>query len=390
MSWVPGPRLRRGAMILAAWSLVGLYFFSQDLSKLWYWTGSSLQWWKSLAAWMFATWLLAAMTPLVLWLGRRWPLEGKGWPRRALSHVGVSLVLALLHVTITAAAAPALWPDPLAPPTYASAFGAVLVLSLHGNLLSYWTIVAIQRAWRIHLRAQEREKAGLRLASQAAELQARLTGAQLSTLKAQLQPHFLFNTLNAILVLVRQRRTETAEDTITQLGELLRLVLEDVDAHEVSVRRELELLRRYLAIEQVRFADRLRVELDFPAEVLPAAAPHLGLQPLLENALRHGISASAAAGFIRVRARRCAGPDGDELRFEIEDDGPGAPAALLGDGGAAVERNEPTAGIGLANTRARLRQLYGARAHLTLAARAGGGTVATMVVPFRLAAELPC
>ena len=387
MSWVARPRLRRAGLILAAWTLVGLYFFSQDLSKQWYWGGAT-PWWRALGSWLFATWLLAALTPLVLALGERWPLEGKGWPARALLHAGASVTLALAHIAATAAVAPMLWAGPMAPATFRTAFGVVLVLALHGNLLSYWTIVAIQRAWRIHLRAQEREKAGLRLASQTAELQARLTGAQLSALKAQLQPHFLFNTLNAILVLVRQRRTETAEDTITQLGELLRLVLEDVDAHEVSVRRELELLRRYLAIEQVRFADRLRVELDIAPEVLPAAAPHLGLQPLLENALRHGIAASAAAGLIRVRARRQDGPDGQELLLEIEDDGPGPPAALLGDG-------EPPAapapgGIGLANTRARLRQLYGARARLTLTARAGGGTVATMVLPFRLAAELPC
>jgi LytS/YehU family sensor histidine kinase len=203
------------------------------------------------------------------------------------------------------------------------------------------------------------------------ELQAQLVQAQLSALKMQLQPHFLFNTLNAIMVLVRQQRTSEAEQTLALLGDLLRCVLEDVEAQEVPLRRELEYLQLYLAIEQVRFQDRLRIEISADPAILEVAVPHMGLQPIVENAIRHGIGRKSSAGKIQIGASTV----NQSVEVTVRDDGPGL--AL-----ADPSRNS---GIGLANTRARLRQLYGEAGRLTVENGEQGGVVVTMVVPYRLA-----
>lgn len=397
-----GGRGRRLALIFAAWTALGLFFFSQDVSRYWYWgLDSSLR--HPALLWMASVWLLAALTPLMLRLGERWPLDRAGAGRRlgyALFHAGAGLVIALFHVVVISALVKAEGAlGPLTPPTYRATVMTMLLLALHNNVLAYWTVIGVQhaaRAWRL---AQEREKAALRLEAQAAMLAAQLSRSRLAALKAQLQPHFLFNTLNAITVLVRQRQAEQAEETLARLADLLRLVLDDVDASEVSLRRELEYVERYLAIEQLRFADRLRVELEVEPGVLGAAVPHLGLQPLVENAIRHGIGGRAEAGLVRVVARRAQ----DRLQIEVVDDGPGpsldgagppgdvdegAADAALGGAAEAAPAHEGR-GIGLHNTRARLRQLYGARAELSLARAPAGGAVVTMSVPFHLAAELP-
>src|SRR5580692_11870709 len=193
----------------------------------------------------------------------------------------------------------------------------------------------------------------MRLELDASELRAQIAGAQLSALKMQLQPHFLFNTLNAIMVLVRQQRGQKAEETLGRFSDLLRAVLSDIDAQEVPLDRELEYVRLYLSIEEVRFPDRLRMEIEAGQEVLPAMVPHMGLQPLVENAVRHGIAKNAGAGLIAIRAVHA----GEQLQISVSDNGPGIP-----EGGIAE-------GIGLANTRKRLHQLYGERATLQLRAR---------------------
>jgi two-component system, LytTR family, sensor kinase len=193
----------------------------------------------------------------------------------------------------------------------------------------------------------------------------------LAALKNQLQPHFLFNTLNSIMALVRRRETAPAEQMLERLGDLLRCVLRDSDAHEVSLGDELELIRLYLTIERVRFQDRLQVEIEVKPELLRSLVPNMCLQPLVENAIRHGISRSSAAGKVLIRGVR----HGDSLRIEVHDSG----SHLAG----ASDRRSP--GIGLSNTRARLRSLYGERGQLDIEARPGGGTLATVVVPYRTA-----
>jgi LytS/YehU family sensor histidine kinase len=171
-------------------------------------------------------------------------------------------------------------------------------------------------------------------------------------------------------VLVRQQKGALAEDTIARLSDLLRCVLDDVTAQEVPLRRELEYIRLYLGIEQLRFADRLNVEIDAAPDTLDATVPHMGLQPLVENAVRHGIGGSASAGRISIHANKVA----ESLELTVSDDGPGLGATTT-----------PGHGIGLANVRARLGQLYGDRATLVLANGAASGATVTMVVPYRVA-----
>jgi LytS/YehU family sensor histidine kinase len=198
--------------------------------------------------------------------------------------------------------------------------------------------------------------------------------AQMSALKMQLHPHFLFNTLNAIMVLVRQQSAVRAEEMLGRLSDLLRCVLDEGEAQEVPLHRELDYVRLYLSIEQVRFEDRLRVTTAVDPAVLDAAVPHMALQPLVENALRHGIARTSAAGTIHISASAA----GESVVIRVQDDGPGFNGA---------ERPEGW-GIGLANTRARLAQLYGEAASLTIEDGAPGAIV-TLVLPHHSVPETP-
>jgi signal transduction histidine kinase len=232
------------------------------------------------------------------------------------------------------------------------------------HVVAYWVSVSLASAWRMRRRAEERERKAL-------ELAAGLSQAKLDALRLQLQPHFLFNTLNAIATLVH-RDADAADEMITSLSELLRLSLETTAA-EVPLRRELELLDRYLAIERVRLGDRLRVEQTIATGVLDAAVPPLMLQTLVENSIRHGLEPRRAPGTVRIQAER----EHDRLRLTIADDGLGLPAA-----DARTERR----GIGLANTEARLRELYGAAGRVTLHAPEAGGVRVEVELPWRVLA----
>ncbi|HEY4574820.1 MAG TPA: histidine kinase [Thermoanaerobaculia bacterium] len=371
MSFVDRGALRRLALIFLAWTGAGLFYFTQDATRNFLWH-VPIPWWRTLVSWLVGIYLSAAFTPAILWLGRRFPFERQVWLRRALIHLALSFVFSLVHLTLDSAILTWLGIfSPLMKPSFGATFFLLAVLGFHPNMMSYWTVLGLQYAFRYYNQYQEKRRQALRLELQASELRTQLVQAQLTALKGQLQPHFLFNTLNAIMVLVRQGRGTQAEEMLARLSDLLRSVLDDVEAQEVPLWRELESLRLYLAIEEVRFQDRLRVEIDAGSEVLDAAVPHLGLQPIVENAIRHGIGSRSAAGRLRIHAARV----GDLLEIRVEDDGPGLPPGGPG-----------SKGIGLANTRARLRQLYGDAAGLTLENGAGGGAVATLILPYRAVA----
>jgi LytS/YehU family sensor histidine kinase len=189
----------------------------------------------------------------------------------------------------------------------------------------------------------------------------------LQALKMQLQPHFLFNTLNAIAALVRKNENKAATDMLAGLSDLLRLSLENVGAQEISLKQELEFLERYLEIERIRFKDRLQVRMHVAPETLEARVPNLILQPLVENAIRHGIASRSAAGVIEIRAER----EGERLRLQIKDNGPGFP------GEEPINR-----GVGLTNAMARLQRLYGAAQSLVFNNAPEGGAVVTLEIPF--------
>jgi signal transduction histidine kinase len=355
------------AFYLLAWTLVGLVYFAQNVTRRFYWDDPHP--WQDLRYWMVNIYLSALFTPLIVWAGRRWPLEAP-WTRVLALHVVLSLLWAITKLTGEALFHLAwyeVWPaEPRIP--VGSEFQLVFLFGLHTSVVAYWVVLSIQAAIRNHQRYRERSEAALRSDLRASQLETQVAQARLGALKAQLQPHFLFNTLNAIVVLVRQQKGQQAEETLARFSDLLRAVLADMDAQEVTLAHELEYLRLYLKIEQVRFSDRLRVEIDVDADLLDAAVPHMALQPVVENAIRHGIGKRAEGGLIRIRAFRT----GDSLHLEVADEGPGFTQGGT-DGGM---------GLGLANTRARLRQLYGEAAELRMAGGAGGGAVVTLVLPF--------
>jgi signal transduction histidine kinase len=323
----------------------------------------------------------AAMTPLVFALARRFPLSTRERaPRGAalLAHTGACVAAALAHAFVYTAVARAVASTP---PHYT--FLGLFARSAIGwfplSVLVYVGLVSGGHWRELAGRERERERRTVALESQ-------LARAQLQALRMQLHPHFLFNTLHTIAVLVREQDTETAVRLLARLGDVLREVLRSADAHEVRLRDELAFTGRYLEIEQVRFADRLRVVWRAETAALDAAVPHLVLQPLVENALRHGIARREHAGLLEIGARR----DGARLTVWVRDDGPGPGAAAergVENGGAARDGDADGggSGIGLANVRARLAALYGDAALRLepVAAADGGGTRAVLELPWR-------
>ncbi|HYP07529.1 MAG TPA: histidine kinase [Bryobacteraceae bacterium] len=358
-------------VIFASWTVVGVFFFTQGLVHKFALKDPS-PWWHYLVTWMTAVYLSAALTPPVLAAGRRYRFTRKRWLSRLLLHSVFACAFAVVQICTHAFVLASFGMFPTVMKGFGVTFATLLVMGFHQNVMVYWTLLGAQFAFMYYLQYQQSEREALRLELHASELKTQLAGARLSALKMQLQPHFLFNTLNAIVVLVRQQRGREAEAMLGHLSDLLRYVLEDVDAQEVPLRRELDYLRLYLDIERVRFQDRLRVEVDVEPEALDAAVPQMALQPIVENAIKHGIGRISSAGFVRIAGRR----SGDGLIVTVHNDGPGlAPGESSG------------RGIGLSNTRARLHQLYGERASITLEDTSPRGVLATITLPFRLASK---
>ena len=360
-------RFRQIALVWLAWTAAGLFYITQDSVPRLY-RGEAIPWSYVFVGWMAAMYVCAALTPAVLWLGRRCPV----WRRSTYIalHLAVSFVFSIVSAAIEAPILMVLGVFPAAVPPSSVAEGVSVLLSFgpQGGVIRYWAIVVVQAVYRLYQNAQARERETFELKVQSSELARQLTTAQLSALKMQLQPHFLFNTLGAIMVLIQQQKTAQAEAMVARLADLLRLTLDDVDAQEVPLWRELEFLRRYLSIEQVRFEDRLRVQITADPAVSDALVPHLVLQPIVENAVRHGLGRSEEPVAIDVRA---IGTDG-RLTLVVADDGPGLPPT----------RSEPT-GIGLRNTRNRLKRLYDEDAALVVENATPRGVRVTITLPIR-------
>jgi len=300
----------------------------------------------------------------VLWLARRFPFErARGWRWLGL-HFGGALLYSLLFAVCYSALVHGQMSVKGKPFAFGETVRKLLLLYTLGNVAFYWLILLAHHGWHYYQRYRERER-------RAAELEGELSRAQLHALRMQLNPHFLFNTLNTIAALIHDQ-PETADRVVIRLGELLRASLDRPDTHEIPVRQELDFLGRYLEIEQARFGERLAVEFQIPHELEEALVPALVLQPVLENAIRHGIEPREAAGRIIVTAERQNG----RLELRVVDNGPGLPAG---------EASFPREGIGLGNTRSRLQHLYGECQSLTLTAVPGGGLEVRLSLPFRTA-----
>lgn len=329
---------------------------------------------RTLPSWV----IFALITPAVLIFARRFSVERIGWRRAVPLHFLGATAFAVAHLGGTAMYYGTRAGD-LAPATVllTKYLTAYFVL----DVLIYCGIVGATHALHYYREAKAREVA-------ASRLQASLTEARLAALRGQLNPHFLFNTLNAISTMALKREHENVVATLGYLSELLRVSLDERLPQEVSLADELELLDRYLEIQRIRFGDRLTVIRDVDDDALGALVPIMILQPLAENAIVHGIAPVPGPGEVRLRATRANG----QLRVDITDTGPGFSARGLGTGDGAragvttTERvNGSVGGIGLANTRARLAQLYGDASLLELCDAPDGGARVSVTIPYRLA-----
>ena len=304
--------------------------------------------------------LYALLTPAVFVCAKRWPLVPSHRGRRLALHLCLALVFCALWAAGGILLKRLVQPEALA--RGARQFSlSWLFTTLPFGVPVYFAVVGIEHATRYFADARDRELQVVRLSEQ-------LTGARLAALQAQLNPHFLFNSLNTVNVLIRDGANAQATRVVEQLSDVLRLTLSRTNDSEISLTDELHLVRRYIAVEQARFSDRLHPTFAIASDVLSAAVPAFALQHLVENAIRHGIARRTESGALSVAARRI----GDALELTVTDDGPGIALA------AATPR-----GHGLANTRERLATLYGNRASLSVLPAAPRGTVATLLLPYR-------
>jgi sensor histidine kinase YesM len=254
-------------------------------------------------------------------------------------------------------------PFSMGPPT------ALIIINMSTlQLPTFWAVLGIAHALVFYRRAKDRERRSI-------ELEARLNQSRLQALRMQINPHFLFNTLNSISSLVYDQ-PRTADEMIGSLSDLLRLTLSTSHRQEITLREELDFLGQYLFIEQTRFGDRLKIEKSIEPAALDTIVPNLILQPLVENAFKHGIEAQLGPGVIQINARRA----GESLLLEVADNGRGLTGAAGG---------PPAEGVGLTNTRARLRGLYRDRASLEYGPRPEGGFRVVVRIPWRTEPNLP-
>ncbi|MEO6326829.1 MAG: histidine kinase [Thermoanaerobaculia bacterium] len=343
--------MRRALRLFAVWMLVGVVFGLQSLIVMKAAYGERIEWWRPVAmnVLCYVNWWI--LTPVVLALGRRFPLDTLSWKRSLRVHVPASLLIPTLYLVLCQLTSFRwLRPAMYKPQSTGSEFALSIFGNVHLEILTYWTIVGIQWAARTFVST--------------ANMEARLAEARLQALRVQLQPHFLFNTLNAISALVHED-PETADRMISRLSELLRLTLQSSGRTEVTLREERALAERYLGIEQVRFEERLAVSWRFASDLEEALVPALLLQPLVENAVRHGIAKRSLPGRIDLEAAR----ENGTLVIAVTNDGP---PLLKG----------RVAGVGLSNSEARVTALGGS---LSLADVAGR-VRAEIRIPYRTGA----
>lgn len=324
--------------------------------------GRAFSWWDAILAEVSFTWIWALATPLVLWMAERFPVGGPNWWRNLGLHLIGAVVLGISTKALWDATVLPLVIPGKAPSGLRDAISMAL-LSLDYGILQYGIVMLAQLARSYFWRAE-------RVRLRAAQLEAELARAQLQALKMQLHPHFLFNTLNTISELVHED-PGTAEKMVIRLSDFLRLTLDHMGIPEVPLMVEIDFLKRYLEIEQMRFEDRLKVDIDVDPASAHGRVPNLILQPIVENALKHGLSRISGTGRLLIRAKSAAG----RLLVRVMDNGPGIPSGRLTD---------IREGVGLANTRRRLRQVYGEDHILSLSNAAGGGFEVTIDVPLRL------
>lgn len=361
---MPG-RTKTWIIVVAVWAMLGVIsvgpvYFEVKAE------GMGHAAWR-IFSWGILTWLAwAPLTPIISWLARRFSLVGEKWRRNLVIHLPAFLLMSTVHSAAATIINLTIKPfDDMgeSPTDFWPRFLSRAKGTFGSDLLVYGGVVGICYALDYYRKYREREVVTTRLEAQLAQ-------AQLESLRMQLHPHFLFNTLNGIVGLVRDNKNQTAVSMLVGLSDLLRHTLDHSSKPEVELREEIDFIKLYLSIQQMRFSDRLRVEYDIHPGTTRALVPNLILQPLTENALRHGIARSAASGLVGIHS---ALEDGN-LRLTVYDDGAGLPDDWQMKG---------SAGIGLANTAARLQQLYDDDHQFDVRNRDGGGVEVVIVIPMR-------
>jgi two-component system, LytTR family, sensor kinase len=300
----------------------------------------------------------ATAAPVLFWVSAKFPIDRQTWTRHApillASAFGLAVAKYIVYFPLFFPFWSHYWHDGWAQVPYNIVYNALQVTT------DFVSVIVVAHAIQYYERSRERERTE-------AALRVRLSQAQLEALKSQLHPHFLFNTLNSVASLMHWD-VAAADEMVTQLSELLRETLQHPGTHEITLADELALIERYLAIVRVRFQDRLTVTYDIEPGVTSALVPHFLLQPLVENALEHGIALEPGPGCVGISAAR----DGDRVRIVVRDDGPGLDPAVATNGN----------GVGLANTRARLVELYGDKQRLILEPAAPRGARAIVELPY--------
>jgi len=348
--------------IWATWTLFGLFFTSQfalqnQLSR------NPIPLWQILTWQMVSGYVWFALSPLLLWLTQRFPFEAGKWKQSLSVHLVASIVIAFFQQAVDTFFLTRLgYPPNRQFASFLEAYKYFIFINLHLSILIYWGVVGIKSAFNYYQKYRERELV-------TSKLEARLATSRLQVLKMQLHPHFLFNTLNAISELI-YKDPESAERMIGDLSDLLRLSFEKLEVQEISLKQELEFLRKYLEIEQMRFQDRLRVEMEISPETLDASVPNMILQPLVENAIKHGIAPRSTGGKIEIGAVRNNGT----LELSVCDNGIGVPFKDL---------DNLSEGVGLSNTRRRLKHLYGEKHKFDLTNAEKSGLRVNLTIPFK-------
>lgn len=347
-------------LIWACWTFAAFFFTSEVVFR----GGSvySIGSWELLLRELINDYIWLALTPVVVRLSRRVPIENPRWWQKLLFHIGAGIVIALFHVAVYTLVIHVSGLA-LTPSTYFQRFQNLLTFNFHSNIVCYWVIFGI--AYAIDSYRRQREK-DLR----ASQLETRLAQSQLQSLKMQFHPHFLFNTLNTISVLM-EKDVKAANRMLVQLSDLLRMALDDFGMQEVPLKQEVDFLERYLKIEETRFEERLTVKMNIERQTLGARVPNLILQPLVENAIRHGIAPQITGGTIEIGAKR----EDQTLCLFVRDTGAGS----SGEKDAAKIKE----GVGLSNTRARLKQMYNDDHTFQIKNEIESGFLVSIRIPFR-------
>jgi signal transduction histidine kinase len=318
----------------------------------------------------------ALLTPGIVWLASRFPFERRTWKVAVVVHIGGVFVTTTLHVGLTIASRMGIFwlvDEPSSP--WQVEYQRMFFLNFDWEMMTYWAIIGLSHALWYRREAQDR-------ALRESHLETHLVEAKLQSLQRQLQPHFLFNTLNTISALMH-RDVDAADNMIAKLSDLLRVSLQSVDVQETTLKEELDFLSKYLEIEQTRFRDRLTVVFDVQPDTLDALVPNLILQPLVENSIKHGIGPKPTPSRIEIHARRA----GAMLEIEVRDTGVGLSASRLRDLDRGPQRADSarwggsSGGVGLSNTRSRLQHLYGSAHRFEFRQPVGGGLQVLLNIP---------